>query len=69
MKGLFLFISGIIVGMLIAPDKGSSTRKRITNLIDRFSNEDNDYNSPDMAEPTTFPSGEEKKAARENEPW
>ena len=39
MRTLTIFIAGIIVGMLIAPDKGENTRNSLKNFVDKFKGE------------------------------
>lgn len=36
MKSLILILSGVAVGLLIAPEKGSETRKKVQGWIDDY---------------------------------
>jgi gas vesicle protein len=41
-----LIAVGIVIGMLIAPDKGSVTRRKLNNLIDSFNDSENPNAEP-----------------------
>ncbi|HVG41238.1 MAG TPA: YtxH domain-containing protein [Chitinophagaceae bacterium] len=41
-KALMLVLAGIAIGILIAPDKGSETLKKVTNRLDDYTDEAKD---------------------------
>jgi len=42
MRTLTIFVAGMIVGWLVAPDTGAHTRNSLRKFINRFSGEDKD---------------------------
>jgi hypothetical protein len=61
---LTILLTGIVIGILIAPDKGVTTRRRLSDLLAGFTEGDDDLTG--SSSPESFPSGLENRAAREN---
>lgn len=61
---LTILATGIVIGILIAPDKGATTRRRLSDLLAGFTEGEDDYGG--SSSPDSFPSGFENRAAREN---
>lgn len=63
-KFLSILVTGIVIGILIAPDKGAITRRRLSDLLAGFTEGEDDFSG--SSSPDSFPSGFENRAAREN---
>lgn len=50
MRSLFLIGVGVIVGMLIAPEKGSVLRAKLTGIIDDLEEAKNHFTQPTLDE-------------------
>jgi len=62
---LTILLTGVVIGILIAPDKGASTRRRLSDLLAGFTDGDeNEFEG--SSSPDSFPSGFENRASREN---
>jgi hypothetical protein len=65
-KTLIILLAGVAIGLMIAPDKGTETRRKLSQLFDN--DDDNHFGSRNAyATNETFPSGAENRAAREEE--
>jgi len=58
-RTLTVLLVGIAIGILIAPEKGEVTRKKLSDLYDEFTGDDEN-------EKTSFPSGSENRDTRED---
>lgn len=48
MRILTVFVAGVIVGLLVAPDKGENTRRELSKLLAFFSGGDDDNLDEDL---------------------
>lgn len=63
---LTVLLAGVAIGLMIAPDKGVQTRRKLSRLFGQ--EDDKEVGSQHgYATNTTFPSGAENREAREEE--